>query len=176
MQGYAQDFPQPPGILTSSDGVTITETTQADGTLIETIQINKTPNLKYRGMLDFKGYLPDIVAPTITLSLGQEMILHVCPQDNGDCSYSFFYFDQKKNDLSVISPEIGETSLLKRAWVTEPFISGSWMQYCKIWKTEKTGSDELSLTTTVTDNSGQIQNYWKYKMRLQVPITVVDSN
>jgi len=174
MQGYAQDIPQTPA---SSDGVTITEKTQADGTLIETIQISKTPDLKYHGMFDFEGYLPDIIAPTITLSLGQKMILNLCPESDQSYSYyHFFYFDPKKNNLSVVTPERGDASLLKREWMTEPFVSGSCMEYCKIWTTEKTGSDVLSLRTTVTYNAGMVQNWWTYKMNLEIPIVVVDSN
>ncbi len=174
-QADAQNVSQSPEVPRSSDQVTVTETTKPDGTLVETIQIIGTLTLRYHGMFDFKGYLPDIVAPTIRLSLGQKMILKICPKNNlEDEYYDFFYFDPKQNNLSAVSFEVGETSLLKREWVKEPFIFDSWMEYCKIWNAEKVGHDVLSFKTTVTNNGGQIQNCWKYKLRLHIPVTVVD--
>jgi hypothetical protein len=174
MQGYAHDVPQAPAASIVSNGVTIAEETQGDGTLMETVQITKTPNFEYHGVFDFIGCLPDIVAPTITLSLGQKMVLNIHPQNSSVEDYAdCFYFDQKKNDLSVVRPEIGTASFLERIWMEQPFVPHSWVKYYKIWTAEKTGSVVLLFVTTFTYGNAN-SGYWHYKLRLQLPVTVVD--
>lgn len=93
LQGQTQEI---------SEGVTLTETTQAGGTLVETVHISQLPLAKYtmvRGCLLIAGY-DTLIAPSITLALGQKMILKIDPSDLYD---PYFYF--KKQEMLTLTRE-----------------------------------------------------------------------
>ncbi len=75
MQGVAQEVQPTPAV---SDGVSITETAQADGTLLETIHITKIPATSFV-LVDYFLYeeIARINTPSITLSLDQKMIISI---------------------------------------------------------------------------------------------------
>ena len=173
MQGEAQEI---------SEGVTRTETTRADGTLVETLHLSQLPSVKYNVVngCQFIAEYNTVVAPPITLRLGQKMILKIDP------SYlyqPYFYF--KKQEVLTLTQEGGrwipsykeqDAPLLPElsswlscfSWSQEPYDNPYSELYYQDWQTTTKGSVVLTF-----EGGTKPVDYMYMPITLKVSVTVI---
>ena len=165
-----------------SSGVTLMEATQSDGTVVETIHISQLPSAEYTtvaGCQLIAGY-DTLMAPPITLRLGEKMILKIDPSDLYD---PYFYFQKQysatltvegpetvlssEEDDGPLAPELSSW-LSCHSWAQEPYDHECSECYYQDWLTMKKGAVVLIFNggTKTVDSC--------YKpIKLNVPVTVI---
>lgn len=186
MQGVAQEVQPTPAV---SDGVSITETAQADGTLLETIHITKIPAISFaHSPFLYNEDIARINTPSITLSLDQKMIISIeISEELVNSAYKVFTYnnDFTFNTSDFKNPIIEvEPSSSRNNWQAEKnslnaplYSNGSeWFynsQYCKIWAPQCSGN----VTLTFGGYGSDFNNYEcipnSVTVTLNVPITII---
>ncbi len=189
-QGHAQGNSQK-----VSEGVTTTEVTTPDGTREITIHIaSASLQQPHHDIWSHSGYSPghnSVIAPAITLALGQKMDLKIdVEKDKPDYSQCFF-LNKDHNNLSLFTIEYGsdnmlpdDTHLSPRA---EPFTDDPrsrwfswWSSYYQSWTAKNKGTTMLILNGILgeTDTDVGLEDddsvvSFRWTGSLKVPVTVV---